>query len=469
MSRRPLSLFMRLLLLAVPLEGTVMVILGASILYRIERQDWSVQRSRLAASAVALTNTLEPEERGSVEFSDQFLPLLRGYLLRVTDPSGRILFEQPPDWYERSRREAARFASGPFDVTRYDDQDFLVYRKAFNPSDEDEEGSARLQSGRYELLIGSPLAALQKRHVQLVHIAWSLGSLLLAILVFLQWLVFRFGLRPIRLLISRLVPEGPGGPNRLEPERVPRELEPVAKEINALLDRLEVQIERERRFADTAAHELRTPIAVVKSTLQSAFLPGADPGGHARAIRDALDDLDRLESTANSLLELSRWGAVGDGALAAGEAVDLQAVFVELAEDWEERAAAEGMRIEAALTPCLVHGDPVALRVLFGNLVANAVKYAGAGRTLTLGLDRQPDGVAACVADDGPCVPESEREFLFTPFQRGTRATAGRKQGSGLGLAIAAAIAGAHGAALTYAAPPAGGNLFCVRFFDKRS
>ncbi len=220
----------------------------------------------------------------------------------------------------------------------------------------------------------------------------------------------------------------------------------------------------ERRFSAEAAHELRTPITLVKSTLETALLTGGTREELEQALQEALEDLQRLEKTADLLLEMARINSLPAERPMDFEPVGLDGLLRSLAERFAQAAGEKGLRLRTDLRPACVDGEREALERLFANLIDNAVKYASSGGAVTVTCGAKGGTVEAAVENDGPPVPGEDRPYLFQPFFRGRSGRDGRVPGAGLGLAIVAAVARRQGAEVAYEPGDNANNRFVVRF-----
>ncbi|MCX4527587.1 HAMP domain-containing histidine kinase [Streptomyces sp. NBC_01551] len=270
----------------------------------------------------------------------------------------------------------------------------------------------------------------------------------------LAWWVTGQALRPVTAIrtglaavtaseLDRRVPD-PGGAD---------EIAELARAVNDTLDRLERSDARQRQFTADASHELRNPLAAVRSRLEVA-LERPD----RESVAAALADTERLQRIAADLLLLARLDGDGDGA--RSEPVDLALLA---AEDVARRPDPRvPVRLDAG-APVPAAGDPARLERALANLVDNALRHARAG--VTVRADADPAGGWALleVADDGPGIPEADRDRVFERFVRldPDRSRAGG--GTGLGLAIAREIARAHGGDVHVLPSPAGGARLVLR------
>ena len=247
-------------------------------------------------------------------------------------------------------------------------------------------------------------------------------------------------LAPIEAMRRRAaaVSLGPGE-ERLPLPQSHDEVRRLGETLNAMLDRLDDGIERERRFVADASHELRTPLAVIRAELDATLRSG-DAGREARvALAAALDECDRLAQLADDLLVLAR---TADGRLPLRrETVEARALLEGVRARYADRAAEHGRRISLTVPDGLrLDADPQLLRQALGNLVDNALRH-GAGEVV-LSARRDGGGVALEIADDGPGFSDTIAGRAFERFARGDEARSAG--GAGLGLAIVRGIAEAH-------------------------
>ncbi|GAB2726602.1 sensor histidine kinase [Streptomyces bullii] len=302
--------------------------------------------------------------------------------------------------------------------------------------------------GRLTVYAGAPLAA-EHGAVRTALTVMLIGfPLLLGVVAAVTWLVTRRALRPVEGIrremaaitasedLARRVPE----PDTHD------EVARLARTTNETLAALETSVERQRRFVADASHELRSPIASLRTQLEVA---AAHP--ELLDLDGAVEDTVRLQRLAADLLLLAR--------LDAGErpAPDARVNLAELAR--EEAAGRTGVTVDAE--PVEVAGSRGQLGRLLANLLDNGQRHAHS--TVAVTVRREGDRAVVGVADDGDGVPESDRERIFERFVRLDAARSRDDGGAGLGLAIARDVAVRHGGTLTVGEAPAGGALFELR------
>jgi len=235
-----------------------------------------------------------------------------------------------------------------------------------------------------------------------------------------------------------------------------RELRALVALLNDMLARLEAAFATQRRFVADASHELRSPLANLRGTVEVALRHPRSGSDYRETLAVALGEIERLGRLVQDLLTLSRAGA---GHLALQRRpTDLAAVAARSVGVHAARAAGRSvaLRVDAG-APVAVDGDADRLREVVDNLLDNAIRVAPAGSTVRVGV-RQADGRAVLeVADAGPGLSAEEQAHVFEPFARGAAAGG---DGAGLGLAIARAIAEAHGGRLGVRSAPGAGATF---------
>ena len=223
------------------------------------------------------------------------------------------------------------------------------------------------------------------------------------------------------------------------------DLDRLALTFNRMLDRIAALMESLKQVSNDIAHDMRTPLTRLRQKLEAGLAApqGAAPGGAAPALESVLSDLDSILETFAALLRIAQ---IESGARrAAFQPCDLAALartvtdaFAPSAEDQHQSLTCAGA------APAPVDGDPELLTQMLVNLVENALRHAGPGARIIVQVGREARASVLSVTDNGPGVPETERERLFDRFYRleHSRST----PGSGLGLALVAAVARLHGA-----------------------
>lgn len=450
--QRELQWRLALPVLAIVLLGGLFSVYGAQYLVDKVFDRWLIDAARSLAAEVqfdagkpSITLSHEAERMLIFDVIDQ---------VNFTVMDGdRVLIGQPgiPQQGDSERRyvDGAR----AFDA-RYLDRDVrAVWVEA-----------GRSATGVVRVGIAETLAKRTRARRDLL-LVFSPLSLLLLLAAFVVARGVRRTVSPLETLAARW---NQRSHNSLEPiptDEVPRELMPFATALNNMLRRVRGVLEREQRFASTAAHQLRTPLTALQLGLSRAG-EAPDLASMRQVLHDLGDATQRTSRLVQQLLALSRL----DPELphtAAFTRVDLNALARAVGEAYLDAAADHGVNLEFHEDPthtAIIRGQADLLSEALGNLVDNALRQTPSGGTVRIAVHAAPPSIE--VDDSGPGVPPEEQALIFERFARGSTA---KGLGSGLGLAIVKEIADLHGAAVELGDSPAGGARFAVDFLPRRS
>ncbi|MFJ4330262.1 MULTISPECIES: sensor histidine kinase [unclassified Streptomyces] len=322
------------------------------------------------------------------------------------------------------------------------DGDAEDYRFAAVPVKTDDRGTLTVYAG-------APLSA-EHGAVSTALTVMLIGfPLLLAVVAGVTWLVTRRALRPVEGIRREMaaITASEDLARRVPVPATHDEVARLAATTNETLAALESSVERQRGFVADASHELRSPIASLRTQLEVA---AAHP--ELLDLDGAVADTVRLQRLAADLLLLARLDA---GERPADARVDLAALAREAAE------GRTGVWVRGAEGPVSVAGSRGQLGRVLANLLDNAQRHARSA--VEVSVRRDGDTAVVAVADDGEGVPAADRERIFERFVRLDAARSRDDGGAGLGLAIARVVAVRHGGTLTVHDAPAGGALFELR------
>jgi two-component system sensor histidine kinase TctE len=284
-----------------------------------------------------------------------------------------------------------------------------------------------------ELLIGSAVPQL----------------LIVFVAVALFWFGIGQGLTPLGRLRDEIAARSPRDLRPVPEQNKPQEVQPLIGALNELLSRLSAAIESRQRFIANAAHQLRTPLAGLKT---HAELARRQPS--TLELKSLLDmiagETERTSHLVNQLLTLAR---AEPGEASSRQPINLHALIGRDVRDWVQRALSKNVDLGFELEDAWTMGEPLLLRELVANLVDNALAYTQAGGSVTVRTRGGEGETILEVEDDGPGIPEAEREKVFERFYR-IPTTGG--EGCGLGLSIVAEIAERHNGRIDLAVPPGG-------------
>lgn len=252
-------------------------------------------------------------------------------------------------------------------------------------------------------------------------------------------------LRPIGGLVGAIRELDPAvaGSRLPVPEKAVEEVSVLSTAFNGLLDRLDENVERMRRFTADASHEIRNPLSVLRTGLEIGLRRDRSVPEYQELLRENLREIERLHAVVEGLLLLARDGS-REGHRIARAPVDLSQVVSDTAGSLAASAAEFGVRIDVSAEPgCTIAGDAGLLRLVVFNLLDNALKHSPEGESVRVEVERRDGHAVLQVADRGPGVRPEDRGRLFERFFRGGPAS-GTGVG-GIGLSVVRWVAEAHG------------------------
>jgi len=307
--------------------------------------------------------------------------------------------------------------------------------------------------------------AVRDQTLQLVR-NLSLAALILLVPVGLGigWAVAGRVVRPVGKIagVAREI-EATDLSRRIHLDGPPDEMRDLADTFDAMLDRLDQGVRTQRRFVEDASHELRNPLAVIRTTLDVALSEPEDAEGLRHAAEVARRTADRMSTTVDELMALARTSAQPE----QRGAVDLADVVAEVAQEYEAEALTRGVRLSwLAPSGLLVEGDRTALKRAQANLVSNALRVAPSGSVVHCRAGRADGWLWLGVRDLGHGIAPDEQALVFRRAWRDGAPTA-EGEGRGLGLALVRQIAEAHGGTVSVASVPGQGASFVVWLPDR--
>ena len=227
---------------------------------------------------------------------------------------------------------------------------------------------------------------------------------------------------------------------------------------------IRASVESEKQFFANAAHDLRTPLAVMRSEAEVALRGGAlTPDNARRIVRSSLEEIDRMSAMVEQVLDLARGDRVDRAA--AHAPLDLASAARGMVDKAQARAGERGLRLTLdAPSEARIRGDALAIPRAIGNLLENALAYTPPGGTIEVSVQRVHGHVLLRVDDTGIGIPEEDLPRIAEPFFRGDRARGAHTGGAGLGLTIVKSIMDAHGGSLRAARRSSGGTSVTLRF-----
>lgn len=398
------------------------------------------------ARYLTVDRDLRPQVALPVELEETYANSGGMFVYQILQPSGRVLVSSDGSSKPLQAPEKGDIAKpGLFEVNRTIGGDTYTFYGAGLPV---ERGGERFvvqvaQGPRHsDALADEVLEELWE------HAGWIV-VLVFLIVIGVIYATVRASLAPVAAAARDAASIGPRSiDRRISTDRVPNEIKPLVEAFNTALDRIGDSYRRQREFTDNAAHELRTPMAVLR-----AHLDALNDRSLARELGADINMLDRLVS---QLLRLSR---ADDLEIPKGSKAELNAIMLETAALMGPAAIEAGKSLTAdeAPEPVWVFGDGGYIGIALRNLIENALRATPKGSEVEIAVD--PSG-AISVLDRGCGVSEENRARIFERFWRGAKSG----DGAGLGLSIVKRIVEAHGGAIDVEDRPSGGAWFRLRF-----
>jgi len=447
----------RLALLLVALEGVVLAGFAWVVYAGCREQMTRAFDDSLEMNAETLATLIEhegDENRLEFEFADEimsrFQRLEHPDLFAVFVGEGRLLEKS------RSLGEVPAFVGEQAGAVAFHEHRIgeAPYRAVVLETRAGESEDERDEAIAVRVFFSRCSSGLHAQLRSLASLLWVLSLACLGASAGLVLGVVRVGLKPLKGLADQVATINEANlALRLRTDSLPRDLVVMGRSINALMDRVQRAFEKEQQFSADAAHELRTPVAALKSGVQAALLDPAVSEPCREVLEDLLLDVQRLERLCESLLLASSGPAAGPppSMSAADWADEVEGVVESLRPRAVEAGVELSVRRDAIpASGSAVAADPCTAQRIAANLVENALAHGGDGGRVEVVLSLTGDAARLEVADWGPGIPEGCEDRLFDRFSRAESSRSRRTGGAGLGLAICRKLAVSLGGDVEY-------------------
>ncbi len=366
------------------------------------------------------------------------------FLFQVWDQNGKLLLHSTTSYPQLKNSQ-----SGFSDQT-LDNQDWRIY------STVDAEQNITIIVGESYLTRSQLADDIARNNAYTLLITYPIFGLLV-------WLIVSLALRSVTRVTGEISNRASTFLAPVEMRKIPIEIQPLVSELNKLFIRLKLAFERNKRFSGDAAHELRTPLAALKTQTQVA-LKAENENERSHALLKVVQGVDRCSHVVAQLLTLSRLSE--EKGLTDIKPIELHKLAAEIIAYLVPLALDKNIEIEliSQKEDEIIHGNDAALGILIRNIVDNAIRYTPDGGTVKVEILDQEHYIILRVTDNGPGIPVELRERVFERFFRIPGTTA---LGSGLGLAIVVQIAELHHAKIALNAGPQGTGLQFDVIFPK--
>ncbi|MBE3669150.1 two-component sensor histidine kinase [Vibrio navarrensis] len=310
----------------------------------------------------------------------------------------------------------------------------------------------------YEYVLVAEKQHIRDEAINEIALSTALPQLvLIPCLVLLMIVLIDRNFRPIHELKSAIAVRSVHKLDRIYVREQTAELTPLVETLNELLEQLEQAWQREKRFTRMAAHELKTPLTVLRLNAENA-LHSQNPEELKHDLGMILKGIDRTDRLIHQLLTLAKVESLAE---LTTQQVELSALIRQVIANLAPLAIKQQQQLSFEGEKYWLEGDEILLGVLFKNLIDNAIRYSGTGSEIEVQLTIDTHGAQVTVADSGQAIKEEVREKMFDNFYR---ANTEKGDGAGLGMSICRDIAQRHETSVELLAREGERNVFCVRF-----
>jgi signal transduction histidine kinase len=443
----------------------IAVVLATAAVVRYEqKRSLAVLEAGLVEHAAIVTSVIElpdsPTESTIVH--RELLRLPKNDVFVLSDPAGNVI-SASGDW-----RPGDPLPSEPrsFTTVRVGNHRYrMLVERDIPMFDDNPEMLAHLP--KLTLVYGARMSVLEEHERQVTWIATLIGlAILLVSLAATAWVVQK-GLEPLLDLAHRAgrIDESNWALERGNTEREAEELAPLSTALTRLVERLRMAFMRERRFSADAAHEMKTAIAIVKSTLQLTLERPEGTAEYRHGIERALEDTERMQGLATGMLQLAKI----EGLATPGQTVEPVRDVLEAVKGVERElspllATREmTLRVHSSVSPISAGVSSEDLDTILKNLIENAIHYSENGSSVDVEIEERDGSCWLKVRDAGCGISAEALPHIFERFYRGDESRSRDSGGAGLGLAIIQAIVHRAGGSVTAESSPGKGSTFTVR------
>jgi signal transduction histidine kinase len=441
------------------------VLLATVLVVRYEdKRSLAMLEAVISEHAAMVTAVIEPPERptDSAILHLELLTLPKRDLFVLSDSTGRVIAAsgdwRPTEKLPEQERSFTTMMVGNHHYRMLIERDIAIF-------DDSPDEVARLP--RLTLIYGARMSELEEHESHVTWIAALIGlAILLMSLAATAWVVQK-GLQPLMHLAQRAarIDESNWELKQSGSDREAAELLPLSIALTRLVERLRAAFMRERQFSADAAHEMKTAIAIVKSTLQLTLERPEGAAEYRRGIEQALEDTERMQGLASGMLQLAKIEGIASPGQTAKPVSDVLEAVHDVDRELAPLLDSRQMKlcVLAPEKPVSVRISIEDLRVIVKNLVENAIHYSEDGARIEVEIEAHSESCLLKVTDTGCGIQAGALPHIFERFYRGDESRSRDSGGAGLGLAIIHAIVQRAGGSVVARSSPGEGSTFTVQ------
>lgn len=457
------SIRQRLLIGVAVVQVAAALIATALVVHHEKRRSYALLEAGLVEHAAVVESVIQPpdEDTGGLMLHRELLTLPRNDVYVLSDATGAVLAASS-DWRPAQPLPTAPQTFFNLEIKGKDYRGMVLHDVILVSAEPDELA----KMPKLTLVYASRISEVRQhvRHVALLAAGIGL-LLLLASLAATGWVV-RAGLRPVVQLAGRAARIDAAHwnfPPDLADEEAD-ELVPLSTALSHLVDRLRAAFERERQFSADAAHEMKTSVAIIKSTLQLTLDRERTGPEYRSGMERALEDTERLHRLVSSMLRLAKLESLGSRPSPEAAPLDMLASLARVESRLTPLLDAREIQLQitSSQRAILVRSTSDEIDLALTNLLENAILYSPLRSSIRVNVSTHANLCALSVADAGCGIEASAMPHIFERFYRGDPSRSRESGGNGLGLAIVKAIVERAGGSVHAESTPAQGSVFNV-------
>lgn len=428
-----------------------------------QRSTYAMLNASLVGRAAMLKAVIEPPDApvDTAILHSELLHLPKRDVYLLTQAGGKVLAASGlTSFDDASPGKPSYFTDRRFNGRHY--RFFVEHSIAIF----DEDAKDKADIPRLNLVYGAPLGG---AHEDIQFTIWATiatAFIILALsLAAASWVV-RAGMRPVVELATRAarIDAHSWAWEERDDSTHTQELEPLSKALQHLVERLRAAFVRERRFSADAAHEMKTAVAIVKSTLQLTLERGGQAADYRAGVERALEDAGRMQDLVVAMLQLAKIEGLSDTASPAETSADVNEQIAAVTHGLEPLLAARQITIDMQVPRAAVMaGLPAGrLQLIIKNLLDNAIQFSPSGSTIHVTAAAATNTCTLSVRDEGCGIQPDAMPHIFERFYRGDASRSRESGGAGIGLAIVKAAVESAGGSVTASSHPGSGSTFTV-------
>ncbi len=316
----------------------------------------------------------------------------------------------------------------------------------------------------YIIQVATPLDKIDDEVEKILSILFILDPILFIISLFIGYLLIKQTLLPVQIItkIARDISASDFS-KRIPIIHSEDEFAKLAETFNNMIDRLEKSFENIKRFSSDASHELKTPLTIIRGEVEVALMNTRDENEYKKVLNSVLEEVISLQKIIENLFTLTKTDS--NQIKSKFKKINLDYILLQVYEDFFQIAQKKGVIFDIKnITPIQINGEPNLIKILFVNLIDNAIKYTPKAKKITINLEKKDDLAIFSIEDEGIGISKEKLAFIFDRFYRVDNSRSKQIKGYGLGLSIVKKIIDLHNVKIDVSSNEEKGSEFNIFF-----